>query len=116
MKNLSLSALLVHLKLYALEAVTSVEAKARDVLAVEGEKLLEKRAQAVAFGMERYRVLTLDVPIVNATDVDDAWVQARLEELVDEAFGWLGDQLNSISRVPVVDDQDVPVPTVTVES
>lgn len=108
--NLIKNQILADLRLYALKAISEVEAQARILLATEGPKLIgeEKRRMAVQHVMTGYRIITANVPVLNATDIDDRLAQQWAEEAVDWACEQIGDLINKVGRTPVAGVSDLP--------
>lgn len=102
--NLTKNQILADLRLLALKAYAEVEAQGRLLLATEGPKLLgeEKRLLAVNIVMQGYQVVTANVPILNATTIDDNLVRQWAAEAVDWACEEIGDLINRVGRTPVV--------------
>ncbi|WP_034335153.1 hypothetical protein [Deinococcus misasensis] len=92
------------LRLLAIKAMSEIEHQARVLLATEGQKLLgaEKRQLAVSAVMQGYAALTVNIPVLNATQIDDHLVRRWAEEAVDWACEQLCDVINKLGRTPVV--------------
>lgn len=101
---------LVQLKLYAFEAIGRVEAKAREAAVATGKNLTgpEKFELAVKSVMLRYAELTASIPGLNATDVDDKFVEREVRKIVQKVFDLIGDALNKVAAAPVVDAPGLP--------
>lgn len=102
--------ILADLRLLALKAYAEVETQARTLLATEGPKLLgeEKRLLAVNIVMQGYEVLSANIPVLNATQIDDRLVRRWAKEAVDWACEQVGDLINAVGRTPVVGATDLP--------
>ena len=92
------------LRLLAIKAMSEVETQARMLLATEGQKLLgpEKRQLAVNLVCQGYSVLSANIPVLNATEIDNHLVKNWATEAVDWACEHLCDVINSLGRTPVV--------------
>lgn len=98
------------LRLLAIKAMSEVETQARMLVAVEGPKLLgkEKWDMAVNLVCQGYSVLSANIPILNATDLDDNLVRHWAAEAVDWACEQVGNLINQVGRTPVVGASEVP--------
>lgn len=101
------------LRLFALQAVAQAETLSVSIALQELPKLLspEKEDQAVESVCSLYRSFEANIPILNATEVDDALVKAGARDAVHWAFGQLKEQLNKLAPVaalPVVDAPELP--------
>lgn len=101
-------------RLLALNAVTKVESEARTLLASEGVKLLseEKKALAVTLVCQGYSALTANVPVLNATELDNQLVKTWAVQAVEWAFDRIGDILNDLGRAPVINAPELTGATV----
>lgn len=108
--NWTKNQILADLRLLAIKAYAQVEAQARMLVATEGPKLLgeEKRMLAVNIVMQGYAVLTANVPVLNATTIDDNVVRQWAKEAVDWACEEVGDLINHVGRTPVVGAPEIP--------
>lgn len=100
-----LKALTEQIKIYALQAVHEVEARAKEFLLVEGKKILseEKRQWAINKVMELYQALTANAPFLKDVTWDDEYVRQKVTEAVDWAFEQAEPWLNKLGRVPITD-------------
>jgi hypothetical protein len=101
------------LKLYALQAVSSAEAWAREQLLTNGKKVLslEKEQWAVEQAVTLYRSATAAIPILNVSTWDDEAIKIAATHAVRWAFAQLENVLNSVARslpAPVTDAPELP--------
>ena len=97
--KLNISTFEAQLKLYAIQAVASIEHQALD-LAQRNLVILsgpEKRAEAVKAVMGLYTVFEAGIPVLALTTLDDALIEQLAGKAVDEAFKLTGDVLNQLS-------------------
>lgn len=93
------------LHIYALLAVSKIEAEAREFLLETGNKLLgeEKRLEAINVVVLKYQGLTEKLPFLKDTEIDDTWIREQATKYVDEACGFMLLKLNELGKAPIVD-------------
>ncbi|MGY2892732.1 hypothetical protein [Deinococcus sp. UYEF24] len=111
---MNLNAITAQLRLFALQAVAQTETIGVSVALQQLPTLLsqEKKDQAVEIVYGLYRSFEVNIPVLNATEIDDVLVKAGAAQAVDWAFDQLKDQLNALAPVaaqpPVTDAPELP--------
>jgi nucleoside-diphosphate-sugar epimerase len=88
--------ILAEAKLYALEAVVTVERIAKEALLETGIKILgaDKNAQAKKLALDAYKIATAGIPVLNMTMIDDELVKQGVDAAVDWIFEKVKDVLH----------------------